>query len=379
MALTQRLETIQKKSHLDLELGDLLYGFRTLRDHLARKTEGFTKEHERQHLMTALQGAVTLEFATLPPYLSAIWSIKDDLHPVAKSLREILQEEMLHMALACNMLVAIGGQPEINTAPPVYPGKLPLNVHPELTIPLGGFSKTAIKAFLEIERPNHPGHAISLKAAHEIHRANPGETGDFTIGELYDQILQAFRSQAPVLETYRQISGPLAWRLLKDLDDVQWAIETIQHQGEGSEGPPDTGADDLAHYYRFAEMFELKRLEFNEETQEFEFTTPIDFDMEQDVWPMAQIPVGGYTDDKVPDPEVRRLLRGFNETYSRLLDLLQAAWRNDDGQAMFWHAIETMFALQKYSKPLIQTPLPDGSGNYGPDFRYIPVAERGRA
>jgi hypothetical protein len=56
-----------------------------------------------------LQGAVSLEFSTLPPYLSALWSVKDDLSPVAKSIREIAQEEMLHMALACNMLSAIGG------------------------------------------------------------------------------------------------------------------------------------------------------------------------------------------------------------------------------------------------------------------------------
>ena len=59
-------------------------------------------------LKKSLQAAITLEFATIPPYLSALWSIKDELHPVAKSIREVAQEEMLHMALACNMLASLG-------------------------------------------------------------------------------------------------------------------------------------------------------------------------------------------------------------------------------------------------------------------------------
>jgi len=91
---------------------------------------------------------------------------------------------------------------------------------------------------------------------------------------------------------------------------------------------------------------------------------------------MAPVPEGGYTDAGVADPETRRLLRGFNLTYSKLLDLLQAAWSERGGQAMFWHAIETMFGLEKFAKPLLRLPRPDGAGTYGPDFRYIPLNER---
>src|SRR5262245_57028318 len=48
-------------------------------------------------LQNALQSAITLEFATLPPYLTALWSIKNETDPVAISIREVVQEEMQHM------------------------------------------------------------------------------------------------------------------------------------------------------------------------------------------------------------------------------------------------------------------------------------------
>jgi hypothetical protein len=356
-------------------LHDIVHRFRGLR----RKHRSGDWQHaeELEHLRTALGAAVTLEFATLPPYLSAIWSFKDDLHPVAKSLREVLQEEMLHMALACNMLVAIGGRPDINGGAPTYPGKLPLDVHPELTVPLAGCSDDALKVFMEIERPEHPGHHVSLATARAIATDDPApEDGDVTIGEMYEHTRQSFHRLEPTLSTEHQITGPLAWMVVRNLDEVDRAIGTITRQGEGSGGPVDTSTDDLAHYYRFAEMLERKKLVYNAKTDRFSFETPIDLDFARDVWPMAPVPAGGYTDEVVADPEVRRLVRGFNATYSKLLDLLQAAWSQRGGQAQFWHAIETMFALEQYARPLMQIPRPDGAGSYGPDFRYLAPGDR---
>src|SRR6266436_4197622 len=86
-------------------------------------------EKRMECLKSALQAAITLEFATIPPYLTALWSIKDELCPVAQSIREVVHEEMLHMALACNMLASIGGKPGINRDLPSYPGPLPGGVH----------------------------------------------------------------------------------------------------------------------------------------------------------------------------------------------------------------------------------------------------------
>ena len=78
-------------------------------------------------LKQSLQYAIELEFFTIPPYLTAFWSVKDHRDPVAVAIREVLVEEMLHMSLACNMLVSIGGTPKIADPDlvPKYPGPMP--------------------------------------------------------------------------------------------------------------------------------------------------------------------------------------------------------------------------------------------------------------
>jgi len=368
-----------EKPHGERTLADLAHGLRDIGVNLATATEGYTPGHDLEMLRAALQAAVTLEFSTLPPYLTALWSVKNPLDSVADSIREILQEEMLHMALACNMLTAIGGQPEIKTAVPVYPGKLPGGVHPELTIPLTGLDDDSLEAFMEVERPKHPGHFESLEAREDLDAVAKDEGGDdpddFTIGEFYDEILAAFERLKPTISTDRQITGPLAWFVIKDLADVKRAIDTIETQGEGSSGTPDSSEGNLSHYFRFAELRERKKLVKDPDTGKWDFKDPIEFDMDNDVWPVGKVPPGGYTDEVVEDEEVRRLLRGFNLTYSKMLDLLDTVWKTDGGQANLWHAIETMFALEKFSRPLMEIERPDGK-NYGPDFRYIPEDER---
>jgi hypothetical protein len=63
---------------------------------------------------------------------------------------------MLHMALACNLLNAIGGEPQIDSANfvPRYPGHLPAGLRPDLTVTLRRCSIDQIRdVFLSIEEP----------------------------------------------------------------------------------------------------------------------------------------------------------------------------------------------------------------------------------
>src|SRR4051794_36780105 len=78
-------------------------------------------------LREALQAAVELEFFTIPPYLIALWSIKDESSGPSRTIREIVYEEMQHMALVCNLLAGIGGLPRINSprSIPLYPRPMP--------------------------------------------------------------------------------------------------------------------------------------------------------------------------------------------------------------------------------------------------------------
>lgn len=336
-------------------------------------------EQDLEWLKTALQAAVTLELATIPPYLSALWSIKDVLHPAAKSIREVVQQEMLHMALACNMLASLGVQPKISDAVPSYPGPLPGGVHEGLIVGLSGLTKPVLKKFMWIERPVE-GVPIEQPYAepgdHTDYRGGKLEQeyeGDQTIGELYTKIKEAFHSydndpDDPKLIPDNQISGPLAWTVIRDYGSVEYAIDLIQHQGEGSSNNPEETKGNLSHYYRFLEVYNGHQYRWNAEKKVLEVIGEMDF---PDVWPMAEVPFGGYQQEDVSD-EVWYYTDEFDNTYSRLLDELQGAWTRG-GQASLIKAYATMFELEKYAKPLMQTRLPFGGGDtYGPSFRYKP-------
>ena len=61
-------------------------------------------------VINALQSAVKLEHATIPVYLYALYSLDPTKNAViATILRSVVVEEMLHMALACNIMNALDG------------------------------------------------------------------------------------------------------------------------------------------------------------------------------------------------------------------------------------------------------------------------------
>ena len=57
-----------------------------------------------------LQKAVELEHSTIPPYLTAMFSVKPGANRrIGELIRSIVIEEMLHMTISANILIAIGG------------------------------------------------------------------------------------------------------------------------------------------------------------------------------------------------------------------------------------------------------------------------------
>lgn len=314
-------------------------------------------DHDMQWLKESLQAAIELEFATIPPYLCAMWSVKSGMGAVVMSIREIIREEMLHMGLVCNMLTAIGGTPKLNDPDfiPAFPGPLPGGVNPNLTISLQGLSKDAVKDFMEIEYPE-PG-PVALRVEEFS-----------TIGAFYTAILNAFEKNQPALLVDKQMNGPLGLSKLTSLEEIRNAIRLIKKQGEGSnDSPEDTGPADLAHYYRFGEIYHEKTLRKNNETGRWEYEgEPVPF---PDAWAMAKTPSGGYLQEQVSD-EVWQLLRQFDETFTRMVGQLQDAWENGNRQSLF-QSIPTMLSLRSPAVKLMKISIPSGEGNYGPCFRLI--------
>jgi len=321
----------------------------------------------RALLRRSLQQAVSLEFGTIPIYLCALWSIKDNLHAAAQSIRNVVQEEMLHLALACNMLASIGGKPKLYDVENGlrFPTKLPGGVHPELVLKLSGLTDDSLDDFLEIELPHEE---ITIAPYESKYKDAHGAEHSHTIGELYDAVNKEFNSLRPKMKPDNQISGPLSWFIVDTPEKVDSAINWIKTQGEGAidNSPNSTGLEKLSHFYRFWEVRKRQKIELDEATGKYAFKSPYEF---PDVYPMAVVPKGGYRRRDV-SAKVWRLLTHFNITYSNVIRTLESAW-GEGGQAALWKAIELMFDLEKSAIPLMQIPRPDGKGNYGPEFKLV--------
>lgn len=326
-------------------------------DRIPHLLERPAEQRGPEWLEHALQTAVSVEFSTIPPYLSALWSIKDPLHPVAASIRNVVQEEMLHMALACNMLTGLGRVPRINdpSMVPAYPGPIPGGVHSELTVSLAGLSDDSLDTFIEIESP--PGG----------HGLGKAEAGHKTIGAFYEAIRQEFRTLQPKLSTERQVSGPLAYIVMADLDAVETAINLIVNQGEGSEASPEVKrTHEMAHYYRFLEIKHRRLISGFVDGKPIFEGAPVDF---PEVWPMATVPKGGYLRKDVP-AGAWEMIEAVDEGFTLLLNQLQSVWEHGD-QGSLVHAIETMFGLSEQARRLMSVEIGPGRGNYGPCFRIL--------
>ena len=111
-----------------------------------------------QHLRELLQTALEVEHSTIPPYLTAQWSIRDGYNrQVHRLIKTIVRQEMLHMALVANLLNAVGGKPSLthSTFIPQYPSQLPGGLDSNLVVSLEKLSPELVKnVFMQIEKPD---------------------------------------------------------------------------------------------------------------------------------------------------------------------------------------------------------------------------------
>ena len=350
------------------------------------------------HLFEMLRCAVKLEHATLPPYLTAWWSITlpknpaDPKNPSYDILQTIVFEEMGHMGTALNLLTTVGGTPAI-TDPgfvPKYPTSLPCRISPKVTPPnvrdwkigLSRLTPAVVSdVFMIIEYPEAgpvPFRALAEAPPPEFH----------TIGEFYDAIAATLRYLVEVAQSVRitgkkQLSEPFighdeqgqnVLNPITSLDEALKAIEHIKEQGEGTPSTPDAPpfGHELAHYYRFKQI-QVGRMFQQQADQSWALSGPF-FDFPA-VLPMADIPDDGYRRPGVPQDVADKIAK-FNADYKQLLALLQSAWEKGSeggGQDDLDQAETTyMDGLSGTARELMSTPIDAANpslGNYGPTFR----------
>ena len=326
-----------------------------------------------EDLRRHLQWAVEVEHATIPPYEYAMWSIVDRESAAATSIKYVVREEMLHAALAANLLTAVGGRPRFTGEHvPRYPE--PMRHHDPkepLILHLAPASVELVRdVFLRIEQPEEKG-------------AKPEADRYETLAQFYEAIVIAlarFGNDVFTGDPRRQVTqgyaghGGGALFAITDIDSAFLAIEVIVEQGEGTHAsaplPVESedvtlprhlklepfgfeGAPEPAHYWRFLSIVEGR--------------TPLG-----DVHPMRVDPTSG----DLPDGELHDLARLFDACYSLQMDVMERVWGTGDTPMIADAMVPLMNHTEKpIALALLREPWPDGSGDVaGPPFAWDPMA-----
>lgn len=336
-------------------------------------------EHKcnQRNLLAQLQLAVELEFATLPVYLTSLYSIVHGCNiEVYNLIHSVIMQEMLHMVQAANILIAVGGTPIIDSKDtiPKYPTiGLPGGVLPRLRITLEKASLIHIyKVFMGIEVPHNTS----------VDMPNPHIFND-TIGQFYDEIRHCIDRLGDDIfigggRPDLQIQWP--WKInsssfgevhtVTNVESANVAIDEIVEQGEGA-NPFDPTYDDIgdiAHFYKFEEIVCQRHLvRVNESGKSYYRYSgaKIYFDPEG-VWQMRDNP---SKECIPPNNNCYTEARTFHASYRSLLKALQRVFSGhpeniDD-------VVTNMESLGVHARKLMWTKVtPDDDLTCGPVWDY---------
>jgi hypothetical protein len=297
----------------------------------------FVIEH-REALIYMICEAAELEHLLMCEYLFAAFSLKDQpdatlpaehLDAVRRWRGVVLgvaREEMLHLAITANLLLALGASPHLSRPNLPQPARhYPPGVH----LVLLPFGEQALRHFLYLERPEGmeltdadglaaAADASPVMAADEI----VPRLQDFaTVGHLYRAIEAGFGHLVDKLGEDNLFVGPpqaqitrtsFAWPDLiavTDLASATAAIEVIVAQGEGPRGD---WRD--AHFGRFKTVFD-EYVAIRSADPSFEPARPV-------VAARVRLGDGDSAGPLISDPLTARVADLFNVVYEVLLQVL---------------------------------------------------------
>lgn len=338
--------------------------------------EGIRAADTPAKLHRYLQSAIELEHSTIPPYLTAMLSLRPGRNRrIAELIRRIVIQEMLHMSIAANILIAIGGRPQINTPDfvPSYPGPLPMQIGDDLIVGIEAFSMPLVReVFMAIEQPEDE---IPVRLAAEADRYA-------TIGQFYDAIQAQIRvlgssifvqPTAPPQVVAPRWFAPDRLYPIVDVDSACAAIDLIKIEGEGTSTSPFQSPEEPAHFYQFGSILngrEIVRVPGRPgEPDGYAYAGPvIPFDPDG-VWPLAP---NCKIADFAPGTRARVRIEQFAYNYSSVLNALHRAFNGEP--ATLDAAIGLMYDLRVLAVSMMQTVADPASGRtVGPSYEYVRV------
>jgi len=336
-----------------------------------------------QSLQKHLQWAIEVEHATVPPYLCALYSIKQGHNDEAvEIIQSVFMEEMLHISLLGNILNAVGGAPKIDYPGILadYPTFLP-HSDDAFKVPLAKFSRGLIEdVFLRIEKPETQG-------------ADAEDDKFHTLGQFYEAVEQGLRSLSDQLgeqnvfcgDPARQITNEIYYggsgRFIPvtDLQSALRALEEIKEQGEGVDHASIWDGDtnmfhparaEVAHYFRFNEILQGRFYKEGDSAQGGPTGKHLQVDWNA-VYNMRPNP---RAEDYPEGSVIRAKMDAFNRTYSSILHLLDECFNGKP--KLLRVATGAMYELKQQAIELMQLPSGDGDTTVGPSFQYVPPEHR---
>ncbi len=354
----------------------------------------------REELIYLLAEASAIEHNLMCCYLYAAWSLKrgerdgmtaEQATAVKRwrgAITSVAVEEMTHLTLASNLLVAIGAGPHLSR--PNFP--VPPGYHPSgVVVELAGFSRAVLDHFIFLERPEGKELSDSSEFVHpaDYHRTMPKgrlmpSAQDYgTVGHLYRGIRHGLEVLAhhigeaalfcgdPASQIGPGDAGLPGLSIVTDLDSARDAIETIIEQGEGA---PDHSEN--SHYNRF--------LNVREEYEAFLATDP-NF---APAFPVAHNPTMRQPLDPadrvhINSHEAAPVLDLANSLYGHMLRcLVQAFGRGADdtaGKRLFVNtAIDLMEQLPRIGSYLASLPANHAHANVNAGVTFTTLRDMAR-
>lgn len=293
----------------------------------------------REELIFILNQATELEHSLSCSYLFTAFSLKSASDPGLtpeqaeavmrwkRVFRQIAVEEMMHLAVVNDLLVAIGAAPNFDRSNFPHNGSYYM---PDLHIELQPFSEELMRHFIAVEQPT--GGDLPLRLNPELVRRIEGDLDNeigpdpyqlASQGDIYGVIQDGLVGLSARLGEDRVFIGPPptkalqsffeydGWDPLRDLDSVKRALARVVEQGEGG------AADSVdSHFARFSKVLE-----------EFLALKAIDpaFDPARPVLsnPFTRTPPESFgTVNLIDDPFAIQVSDLFNEAYGAMLQLL---------------------------------------------------------